>query len=314
MILNQFGQSFDILKDKIIDWYEGLVALLPNLVLAIILLVAIMVSARFLKKWTLEAFNRFSDNKAVNKLLSSLATGVFIIAGLFVVLGVLNLDKTVTSLLAGAGIVGLALGLAFQEPIINTISGILISVRDLYNIGDLVKTNDYLGKIDEVKLRTTTLRKLSGELVTLPNKLVIQNPLENLTASGERRVEFTCGISYGEDLEMVKKISLEAIENAIDTMKGKEVEFFYTEYGDSSINFVLRFWIDLCEQKEYFAARSEAIMALKAAYNENNITIPFPIRTLDFGIKGGKPLSKELYQSNKENGEIPKKSEEVNSE
>jgi small conductance mechanosensitive channel len=301
MILGQFTQSWDILREDLVGWYETLVGLIPNIVLAIVLLIVIMISARFVKLWTLKLFDRFSKNHAVNKLLSSLSTGIFILFGLFVILSVLNLDKTVTSLLAGAGIVGLALGLAFQEPIINTISGILMSVRELYNLNDLVITNDYLGKIDKINLRTTTLRKLSGELVTIPNKLVIQNPLENLTISGERRVEFSCGISYGEDLAKVKSVALEAVAGAVETMDGKEIEFFYTGYGDSSIDFIIRFWIDLCSQKDYYAARSEAIMALKAAFDENDITIPFPIRTLDFGIKGGRSLSNEMSFS--ENGD-----------
>jgi small conductance mechanosensitive channel len=297
MIFAAIGDVAGIIQSELQGWLDGLIHLLPNIIVAIILAVLLAVIARYFKRYSLRLLNRFTGQKEINKLLSSLMTGVLILLGAFLILGILNLDKTVTSLLAGAGIVGLALGLAFQEPIINTISGVLMSVRELYNLGDLVETNGYLGKIREIHLRSTTLQKLSGELVTIPNKLIIQNPLKNLTISGERRIELNCGISYGEDLKHVREIALQAIESEIDyRMKNKPVEFYYTGYGDSSIDFVIRFWIDLCEQKDYFEARSRGVIAIKSAFDQNGITIPFPIRTLDFGIKGGKMLSEDLSE------------------
>jgi small conductance mechanosensitive channel len=71
----------------------------------------------------------------------------------------------------------------------------------------------------------------------------------------------------------------------------KEVEVYYDEFGASSINFKLRIWLNTVEQKDYLNAKSEAIILIKAAFDENDIMIPFPIRTLDFGIKGGEKLS-----------------------
>lgn len=297
MSLGLIGDVAGIVQSEIQNWIKNGIELLPNIVVAIVLAILLAILARYFKRYSLQLLNRFTGEKEVNKFLSSIFTGIIILVGAFVILGILNLDKTVTSLLAGAGIVGLALGLAFQEPIINTISGVLMSVRELYNLGDLVETNGYLGKIKEVHLRSTTLRQLSGELVTIPNKLIIQNPLKNLSISGERRVDIECGISYGEDLRQVRKVALSAIESTIEyRMKNKPVEFYFTGYGDSSIDFVIRFWIDLCEQSDFFDTRSRGVIALKEAFDREGITIPFPIRTLDFGIKGGKVMSNDLSE------------------
>ena len=74
-------------------------------------------------------------------------------------------------------------------------------------------------------------------------------------------------------------------------MPGKEVTFYYTGYGDSAINFVVMFWVHYPDEPGFLKARSDAIINIKKAFDQNGITIPFPIRTLDFGIKGGQKLS-----------------------
>lgn len=123
--------------------------------------------------------NKFSENKAVNRLISTIMTVVIVIIGLFISLGVLGLDKTVTSLLAGAGVAGLAIGLAFQESLINTISGIVLAVRKNIRLGEHIESNGYNGKVKAVNLRETIIETIEGQMVIIPNKSVIQNPLIN---------------------------------------------------------------------------------------------------------------------------------------
>lgn len=86
-------------------------------------------------------------------------------------------------------------------------------------------------------------------------------------------------------MELVKQISIQAIESLFeqDNELNKGIDFFYTAFGDSSINYEIRFWIAVSGKKEMTVAKSEGVMAIKAAYNTHNITIPFPIRTFDFG-------------------------------
>jgi len=97
----------------------------------------------------------------------------------------------------------------------------------------------------------------------------------------------------------VKKVAIAAIENSgLDVRETKPIEFFYTSFGGSSIDFTLRFWKNITAQFDYLEAQSTAIMALKKAFDENGITIPFPITTLDFGVVGGLPIN-EIYPPNK---------------
>lgn len=295
--MNDFNASLEAFWNTLEGWLEGLIANLPNIILAVLVLVASIFLSRLVKKYAGKLVSRFSRNHTINGLLSNIITSGFLIVMLFIVLGILGLDRALTSLLAGAGVVGLAVGLAVQEPLMNLFSGILMSTKSLYNVGDLIETNGYFGKIKKVNLRSTILEQLSGEEVLLPNKSIIQNPLTNYTVSGRRRLALSCGISYGEDLEKVRSVTVKAVEDNIDRDERFPVEFYYEGYGDSSINFIVRFWLADITQKGLLAAQSESVIAIKKAFDQNDIMIPFPIRTLDFGIKGGEKLNTMLKTS-----------------
>ncbi|MEM6967158.1 MAG: mechanosensitive ion channel family protein, partial [Bacteroidota bacterium] len=191
-------------------------------------------------------------------------------------------------LLGTAGVIGLAVGLALQDPLINLFSGVLMSVKDYYQVGDIIESNGYFGKIKKITLRSTVIDQPDGQEVIIPNKDVLQNPLKNYSHNGRRRIELDCGVAYGDDLEKVESIALEAInKSGLDFRESAPIEFFYTEFGDSSINFRVRFWKNITSQGDYHKARHVAIKALKKAFDQNDITIPFPITTLDFGVVGG---------------------------
>lgn len=280
-----------LVSDKLETWINGLISMLPNLLGAILVLFAFYLLARLLRKGTEKLFSRFSANQAVIGLISTTIYIIILAAGLFVALGILELDKTVTSLLAGVGIVGLALGFAFQDIASNFISGIFIAFRQPFKVGDIIENEDYLGTVQEINLRTTTIRTFQGLEVLIPNKQLFQNVVINYTNTEDRRVDLPVGVSYGDDLAKVKDITLEAVKHLESIDQSKEVTLFFNEFGSSSINFYVRFWAKSPRQPDFLLAQSDAIMAIQDAYNKNDITIPFPIRTLDFGIKGGVTLS-----------------------
>ncbi len=195
--------------------------------------------------------------------------------------------------------VGLAVGLAFQDPILNLFSGIIISTQSFFNLGDLVEISDKKGIVSKITLRTTQLRSLQGQEIVIPNKDVAQGILVNYSVLKMRRVDVSCGVSYGDDLRKVKKVTIQAVKDAVPYDESKDVQLFFNEFGDSSINYTLRFWMDerKTDQASYLDAQSKAIIAIAEAYDANDIMIPFPIRTLDFGIKGGEKLNEMLGQS-----------------
>ena len=287
-MLEQFNASFAKLIEKLQGWLDTIILALPNIILASIVLAISIFIARNLRKLAERALEKTSSNKTVTGLLSNILVAVFMIIALFVVLNILDLSDALTALLGTAGVAGLAVGLALQDPMTNLFSGILMSVRDHYKMGDLVESNGFFGRIERISLRSTVLISPQGQEVIIPNKEVIQSPLINYSHNGNRRVDITCGVAYGDDLEKVKKVALAAIQNSgIKIQEYKPIDLFFTDFGDSSINFRLTFWKNITAQRDYLEAQSQAIMAIKKAFDKDGITIPFPITTLDFGVVGG---------------------------
>lgn len=302
METNEINDAYGIVAGKIEDWITSLIAMLPNLVVATFVLILFYVIGRVARNAIGRLLGQVTDNKTITSLMETIFGIAITGVGFFIALSVLELDTAVTSLLAGAGILGLALGFAFQDIASNFISGVILSIRHPFGIGDIIQTNDFYGTVQKLNLRNTIVRTVTGQIVYLPNKKVFENPLENFTSTGLRRVDLACGVSYGDDLEKAREIALVAVDKVDNVLSDKGIEFYYDEFGDSSINFKLRFWVQFATNPDFWQARSEAIMAIKKAFDENDIMIPFPIRTLDFGIRGGEKLNTMLPNGKSEEG------------
>ena len=288
---------YKLVTGKLETWLNTTIEMLPNLAVALLVVIVFYALAKVIKNFVGKVLSKVTKNKTVTGLAQTIMAVLVIGIGVFFALSILNLSGVVTSLLAGAGIIGLALGFAFQDIASNFISGIFLSVRHPFGIGDIIDTNDHFGTVMKLNLRNTVIRTPQGQIIYVPNKVVYENPFKNYTKNGERRIDLSCGVSYGDDLEKAKKIAIEAVEGLESRDTSKDVELYYNEFGDSSINFTLRFWISFQELPQYWGAQSEAIMALKKAFDENDIMIPFPIRTLDFGIRGGEQLSASMISN-----------------
>ncbi len=285
------NNAVNILTGKLKEWLEKLIAMLPNFVIAILVLVAFFLLARLARKLVSQLLSKISDKQELNKLFSNLSYLIVLGLGVFLALGILNLSTIVTSLLAGAGIIGLALAFAFQDISANFVSGIFIAFQKPFQVGDIIEAEGHTGKVSEISLRITTITTFQGLEVMIPNKELFQGTVVNFTNTKERRVDLAVGVSYGDDLRKVKDLTLKTVKELSCIDKSKDVTLFYNEFGSSSINFAVRFYAKSAQQVDYLTAQSEAIMSVKEAFDSNDITIPFPIRTLDFGIKGGEKLS-----------------------
>lgn len=299
------SEAYDLIQGKLSGWMESFIQMLPNFLVAILVVLAFVVAGRLVRKGVGKLLSSVSESQALNNLIMKITYLVILSAGVFVALSILKLDKAVTSLLAGAGIIGLALGFAFQDIATNFMSGVIMAVKKPLRVGDLVETNGIFGHVEKMSLRATEIHSLQGQRFTVPNKLIFENPIQNYTQTGVRRVDLECGVSYGDDLPKVREVTIKAIE-ALDCIdKDKGVTLFFKEFGGSSINYQIRYWLkESTEQGAYLNALSEGIIAIKKAYDSNGIDIPFPIRTLDFGIKGGEKLSAMIQNGQMSNGKL----------
>ncbi|MFP4094253.1 MAG: mechanosensitive ion channel family protein [Cyclobacteriaceae bacterium] len=285
------NDSLGLIIEKLENWYKSFIELLPNIVTAILLLILFFLIARLIKKLFMKVISRASTDQSVQYLLSQIVYYVVLAIGFFVVMEVLKLDKAVTSLLAGVGVIGLALGFAFQNIAANFVSGVILTFRKPFRSGDIIEIDDVYGKYVRSNFRITVIETFQGQEVYIPNKDVLQTKITNYSASNERRIDLLMGVSYGDDLDIVERITLEAVQSVEGVKTEKGIIFNFHEFADFSINFYLRYWIDFPGEKSIFQIRNEVIKTIKKAYDQHGITIPFPIRTLDFGMKGGEKLS-----------------------
>lgn len=288
------SDAINKLYEKLSVWIENFILMLPNLLGAILVFFIFYTVGRLVKKGLARPLQRFSHTQALVGLLLNLIFTGFIATGIFIALSILQLDKAVTSLLAGAGIIGLALGFAFQDIAANFVSGVLMAIRRPIRLGDVIESNDFFGTVININLRSTIIRTMQGQHVHIPNKDIFNKPIINYSEEGKRRIDLKCGISYGDDLEKVKQVVIEAIQSIDYLINKEEITFFYKEFGDSSINFEVRYWVNYKKQPDYLAAVSDGIIRIKKAFDAHSIMIPFPIRTLDFGVKGGEKLEEQL--------------------
>ena len=271
---------FSLLEERLVSWYEIVIKSIPNIIASIFIILIFIFLAKLARKVFSKVLPSISKNEAVTSLLDTIIYFIIILIGFFVSLEILHLDKTVTSLLAGAGVLGLALGFAFQEIASNFVSGIFIAFREPYKLGDIVQLDQHFGKITNINLRTTSITTFQGLEIIIPNKHMFTKPFTNFTTTPKRRIDIEVGVSYEDDLEKVEKVTKEALLNINEIINDEEPEVFFKEFSDSSINLVARIWIHYPENQAFLKARHKAIINIKKHYDKNGISIPFPIRTI----------------------------------
>lgn len=278
-----FDTALEKIVDKLLGWGEAILLKTPNLILAILTFVIFWYVGKYISKFIKNVVLKKVGQESIKAIVARISFIVIVLVGFFSALAILDLDKVLTSVLAGAGVVGLAIGLALQGTLHNTFSGFILSFLPNIRIGDWIITNDHEGRVLDINLRNVTIIEADNNTVVIPNSKIVDSPFKNFSNTTRSKITIGCGVGYESDLEFVKKITLDAIASTFKQETNEEIELYYTEFGDSSINYIVRFWTNVKGRKEILEAQSLGILAIKKAYNENNINIPFPIRTLDFG-------------------------------
>ncbi len=280
-------KAYSLISYKLQKWMHDLIEMLPNFIVAILMLAVFMITARTITRVTITLLGRISSNFAINRLIGSSIYFTILLVGIFVALGVLNLDKTVTSLLAGAGIIGLVLGFAFQDIAANFMSGILIAVKKPFFPGDFIQSGQTIGTVDSMNLYNSIIRTEQGQFVVIPNKQLFQNAITNYSTYGKRRIDIVINVRFTENLNKVESTVKEAIQKIEYLDKTREIEFFYKEYGTSSISFEARYWIVFTnKQTDFLRAQSDGIRNIQEAFKEQGIVVPFPIQTVFLNQNG----------------------------
>ena len=188
-----------------------------------------------------------------------------------------TLGVNVTGIFAASAALLIGIGLALQTLFQDIISGVFILIDQSVHVGDIIELDGKIGRVEEIKLRTTRATTADNKVLVIPNHLYLTNSLYNWTQNGTTTREgVEVGVAYGSDVKLVEKLLLQAASAQPEVLEEPEPRVLFTNFGDSSLNFKVVFTLN-----DSFNARfpqSEIRFEIDRLFREHNITIPFPQR------------------------------------
>jgi small conductance mechanosensitive channel len=264
----------------ILDWQELLtsaVAFLPRLVSGLVLLVLSLVAASVVSRLVAEAVRRRDGPPEIERLLGHLCKWTIIVLGTIAALQQVRFD--VTSFLAGLGVVGFALGFAFQDIAKNFIAGVLLLLQRPFQINEIIAVGDFMGSVTDISLRATTLQTFDGLQVVIPNADVYTATIVNYSTYDVRRNSFTIGLGYGEDITRARAVFREALAAVPGVSREPAPRVVCTGLADSWTELTAYYWF-VPGEADYFEMTSEAIQAIKEVAEREGIDLPYPTQTV----------------------------------
>lgn len=206
------------------------------------------------------------------KLTISLMMSVVVAIAL---LGIWDLNKAFTGLLAGAGFAGIVIGMAAADTIGDVIAGFLIFYNNPFEIGDWVEINGIQGIVDDVALGATTIVTFDNEKVTIPNRLVEGQEIKNFSSQRKLRRRIIVGVEYGSDLQKAREILWNIAMQHPNTLNDVEPMVVNLGFGASSVDLEVRYWVEPTRQG-VMKTQTEIIDQIHDQFRAAGISIAFP--------------------------------------
>ncbi|MGK7952795.1 MAG: mechanosensitive ion channel family protein [Xenococcaceae cyanobacterium] len=271
----------DTVVNSLRELLGSAIKIFPALVTALIIIMLTRYAAQFNRNIADRIGRKTLDSKSLQLLLRKTAHVATWIVGIVLACVVAFPGLRLGDIIATLGLSSVAIGFAFQDIFKNFLSGILILVQRPFQIDDQIIVGDYEGTVEQIDIRTTQIRTYDGERILVPNSEVFTSAVRVRTAYNQRRTDLGVGVDYNTSLPKAKQILQKTIENVEGVLDNRPPEIDLVGFGDSSIDFVVRYWTNP-RQPEVRQVQTRAIMAIKAAFDSDNIGIPYPIRTLYF--------------------------------
>jgi small conductance mechanosensitive channel len=202
---------------------------------------------------------------------------VYVLA-LLIVLGFWGIE--LGGLLIGAGFAGIVLGMAARQTLGAVIAGFVLMFSRPFEIGDWVKIGENDGIVTDITIVNTRLQNFDGEYVILPNDYVGSNEVVNRSRKGRLRTEVDVGVDYSTDVDHAMDVAKTAMNDVEDILTVPRPQVVLREFGGSSVVLGLRFWIDNPSSRRMWRAQTSVISAVKEAFEDEGVKIPFPQREL----------------------------------
>ncbi|ERG99991.1 MAG: small-conductance mechanosensitive channel [Haloquadratum sp. J07HQX50] len=218
----------------------------------------------------------------INQHQQSIASRVLQIS-IFTAVGLTTLSiwqVDLSGLLIGAGFLGIVVGMAARHSLGSLFAGIVLMLSRPFEIGDWVTIGDYEGTVTDITIISTRMQSLDGETIVIPNDNVSNETIINYTDRNRLRLRLQVGVGYGADLERAQDIARKAIDQIENVRKSPKPQVVPTEFGSSAVTLEARFWIAHPNAHKRAQTKATAVEAIKTAYDDAGITIPYPQRTV----------------------------------
>jgi len=268
--------------DKIQGMIDGLIVMLPNIVLALIVFAVFFFVARWLKWVVKRLTRRHQQARSLGMVLGRLTQGIVILVGLFIALSIVIPTFKAGDLVQLLGISGVAIGFAFRDILQNFLAGILILLTEPFQIDDQIAFKGFEGTVEDIQTRATTIRTYDGRRIVIPNSELFTNSVTVNTAFDNRRLEYDVGIGYGDDIERAKKLISEAMHSVDVVLKDPAPDVLVMELAESTVNIRARWWINPPRRADDLYSRDQVLSAIKNKLTANGIDLPFPTQQILF--------------------------------
>ncbi len=237
--------------------------------------IAIFVIGKWIAKAITKALKKVMEKGKVEAtLISFVGNLIYVLLMIVVILAAIgNLGVNTTSFVAILGAAGLAVGLALQGTLSNVGAAVLLILFRPFKVGDFVEAGGVAGVVEEINMFSTIFKTGDNKVVIVPNGAIIGGTITNYSAKETRRVDWTFGIGYEDDLKLAQK-TLEEILNEDERVLKEPASFVaVSELADSSVNFVCRAWV---KSGDYWGVYFDTIEKVKLVFDEKGISIPYP--------------------------------------
>jgi len=260
---------------------ENAIAKIQELVsvfgLKILAALAIFIIGKWAANVTKKVTHKVMTKRNVDPTIVSFVENlIYIIVVAFVVLASLGqLGVQTTSFVAIIGAAGLAIGLSLQGSLSNFAAGLLMLIFRPFKVDDVIEGAGVIGKVEAMKVFTTQLKTADNKVIIVPNAKLTSDNIINYSAKETRRVDLTCGIGYGDDIDKAKKVINDLLAADDRILKDPAPTVAVLEMADSSVNFVVRPWV---KTADYWNVYFDTTESIKKRFDAESISIPFPQR------------------------------------
>ena len=258
---NKYSQQ---LIDLVWDWGPKVVTAILTLIIGLWI---IGIITRALGK----GMQKRNVDPSLAPFLKSLVGALLKIILFISVIGMVGIEAT--SFVAVLGAAGLAIGLALQGTLQNFAGGVIILLLKPFKVGDWVDTGSYAGTVNQIQIFNTILKTPDNKTIIIPNGGLANSSVTNFSAEPRRRVDFTFGVGYGDSTEKTKETLMELIHADERILKDPEPFVAVSALADSSVNFVVRVWV---ESGNYWGVYFDMNENVYNKFNEVGLNIPFP--------------------------------------